>query len=144
MRCAACESSRYDCALGETLGARNFGIGDNYAWLQIRPSAFYPRKCCRSPGFCWDRVHFTLKSAAGPHEMEVAIKGRSHFRGCPLAWSSSLIFRNRSICIWRAFPEAIQSGLTTGITHTECNQTTFRQGSDLLIFRCRHSATPVI
>ena len=139
-----CKSSRYDCALSKTLGTWDLGIGVNGSMFRIGPSAFYPRKCCRSPIFCGDRAHFTIKSAAGPYEPEVTIKSGSHFRSCPLSRCSRLIFRNRGICIWSTSLKAIHTGLTSGISHTERDQTTFRQRSDFPAFRSSRLSAPLI
>ena len=87
---------------------------------------------------------WNFRSAGRFYEMKTIIKRRSHFSSIPLSRGCSFVFRKCRIGIWSTHPEAIQTGLTTRISHTECYQPSFCQRSNLLIFRGRHSMTPII
>ena len=66
-------------------------------------------------------------------ERKIAIYGLAHLGCGPLSRSGRLLLRKSCICIWGTHPKGIKTRPTTGLAHTERDQTSVRQCTDTLI-----------
>ena len=133
MRYPVRKSRSNDGTLGETLGHRH-----------CTPRAVFTINCTWSPGIQGYRGRFRIIFAPGPDKPEIPIDSLTHFCCRPLSRSRRFLGIERCVCIWSTIFQTIQTGLLSGFTHTERDETSISQCAYPFIAVLRLRAAPLI